>query len=373
MTGRSQSTLRCMLRLLLVPGLGPSRAGSLLRALGSPEAVLAADRESLGKVPGVSPELAGRIAGRGWDEAKVDRQLERIESGAVRLLYRWDTDYPPYLAQIYDPPPLLFLRGQPDCLSRPAIAIVGTRGPSHYGLRMARDLAAGLAGIGFTVVSGLARGIDSEAHRSALDAGGATVAVLGCGLDIDYPPENAGMAGEIAVRGAVVSEYLMGTPPEPFNFPRRNRIISGLSRGVLVVEAGQKSGALITAAFAADQNREVFAVPGDASRGLSAGANSLIKQGAKLVQSVEDVLEELGELFRHPGTAHPAADRGSELAFALSREERFVFESLSRDPQHVDELASRTGLDVPGLLGVLLRLELKLLVREHPGKLYSLC
>ncbi len=256
-------------------------------------------------------------------------------------------------------------------MNRPCLAVVGTRGPSLYGREMTKKLTTGLAAAGFTIVSGLARGIDSLAHEAALDAGGSTVAVLGCGADRIYPAENEKLAERIIENNCIISEYLMGTPPEAKNFPRRNRIISGLSRGVLVVEAGKSSGALITAAYALDQNREVFAVPGDAARGLSHGTNMLIQQGAKLVQKAADVLCELGQATAARPEGSGTQNR-QEIEPVLSREERRIFESLSREPKHVDELAESLQMDISTLLGILLRLQMKQLVREYPGKLYGL-
>ncbi|MBN2290716.1 MAG: DNA-processing protein DprA [Candidatus Glassbacteria bacterium] len=360
-----------MLRLMLVPGIGAVRLARLIETFGSAGAVLAADFDRLARVKGLGEPALQALARKHWSEREVERQVEVMESLGARPLFRHDDQYPAYLTQLYDAPPLLFVRGELEYLNRPCLAVVGTRGPSFYGREMAKSLSAGLAAAGFTIVSGLARGIDSLAHEAALDAGGTTVAVLGCGVDRIYPSENEKLAGRIVEHGCIVSEYLMGTPPEAKNFPRRNRIISGLSRGVLVVEAGKSSGALITASYALDQDREVFAVPGDAARGLSHGTNRLIQQGAKLVQTVPDVLSELGSLpAARPGCA--GQERPAALEPALSREERRVFDRLSREPVHVDELAESLEIDISILLGILLRLQMKQLVREYPGKLYSL-
>ncbi|HUU29928.1 MAG TPA: DNA-processing protein DprA, partial [archaeon] len=321
--------------------------------------------------PGLSAEVLAALSRKDWNDHQVDRQLEIMQKVGIRPLYIWQSEYPAYLGQIYDPPPLVFVRGRVEFLNLPCIAIVGTRGPSFYGRERARYLAAGLAGVGFTIISGLARGIDSTAHEAALDAGGATAAVLGSGADIVYPPENAGLAERILERGALISEYLMGTPPEARNFPRRNRLISGLSRGVLVVEADLKSGALITAAYSLEQNREVFAVPGDTNRNLSRGTNRLIQDGAKLVGSLKDILDEFGELVT--GASHGGSQLEDEKpAFTLSQDERLVFESLSREPLHVDEIAEKLNMEISRLLSILLQLRMKQLVREHPGKLYSM-
>ncbi|MEA1997342.1 MAG: DNA-processing protein DprA [Gemmatimonadota bacterium] len=369
MTDSPESCLRDMLRLMLIPRVGPVTLARLLKVMGGPGEVVRAGYEKLKRLTWLSNDVLDVICARRWNEGGVENQLERIKASDTKPLFIWQNEYPAYLAQIYDPPPMLFVRGNIESLNLPCFAIVGTRGPSLYGRQMASSLASGLSAAGFTVVSGLARGIDSIAHSEALDAGGSTLAVLGCGTDVIYPPENAGLAEKIIeTRGALVSEYLMGTRPEGQNFPRRNRLISGLSRGVLVVEGSAKSGALITAAYAADQNREVFALPGDVTRKLSHGANRLIQQGAKLVLSAGDILSEFGAWATGPAGEEPEG----RPAPSLSREERVVFDCLSNAPVHVDELAGKLGMDISAILAILLRLEVKQLIREHPGKLYSL-
>ena len=362
-------TLRDMLRLMLVPGLGTVRLTRLLDTFGSAAGLLRADFEELARVKGISEPVLQALARKHWNDSEVERQLEVLKTIGARPVFRWQDEYPVYLAQLYDAPLLIFVRGKVEHLNRPCLAVVGTRGPSLYGREMVRKLSEGLAAAGFTIVSGLARGIDSLAHVAALDAGGTTVAVLGCGADRIYPAENQKLAERIVEQGCLVSEYLMGTPPEGKNFPRRNRIISGLSRGVLVVEAGRSSGALITAAYALDQDREVFAVPGDAARNLSHGTNMLIQQGAKLVQTVADVVSELGQtkVVQPEGLGEQ-----QQVEPVLSREERRIFECLNREPKHVDELAESLEMDVSSLLAILLRLQMKQLVREYPGKLYGL-
>ena len=362
-------TLRDMLRLMLVPGLGTVRLTRLLDTFGGAAGVLKADFEELARIKGISEPVLQALARKHWNDSEVERQLEVLKTIGARPVFRWQDEYPVYLAQLYDAPLLIFVRGKVEHLNRPCLAVVGTRGPSLYGREMVRKLSEGLAAAGFTIVSGLARGIDSLAHVAALDAGGTTVAVLGCGADRIYPAENQKLAERIVEQGCLVSEYLMGTPPEGKNFPRRNRIISGLSRGVLVVEAGRSSGALITAAYALDQDREVFAVPGDAARNLSHGTNMLIQQGAKLVQTVADVVSELGQtkVVQPEGLGEQ-----QQVEPVLSREERRIFECLSREPKHVDELAESLEMDVSSLLAILLRLQMKQLVREYPGKLYGL-
>lgn len=282
-----------------------------------------------------------------------------------------DDGYPVWLRAISSPPDVLYCDGRIEPRDRQAIAIVGSRQATPYGLRMTETLARELSGAGFTIVSGLARGIDAAAHRAALEAGGRTIAVLGCGLDITYPPEHGRLREEVAANGAVVTEFPAGTPPKPSHFPQRNRIISGLSLGVVVVEAAEDSGSLITARFALEQGREVFAVPGSIDAPLSRGPHGLIKQGAKLVETVDDIVEDLlpqlettGILKRRPGLP-----KAGELP-NLSPEERLLIDQMSREPLHLDDLTERSGLTPAGVAGILLGLELKAVVRQLPGQRY---
>ena len=374
-----KENLKNLLRLLMVPGIGAVRLNRLLDHFGTPEEVLAAPKGLLNEVDGLGEFARDSLLARTWDESYVEFQLSQAEKTGVRTLARWEDEYPAMLREIYDIPPLLFVRGNLESLQTPSVAVVGTRDPSIYGSRMAKELAGGLAAAGYTVVSGLAYGVDSIAHQAALDSDGRTVAVLGSGLDWVYPSQNKDLAKKICEKGCIVSEFMMGTQPDSKNFPRRNRIISGLSLGVLVVEAGMKSGALITARYALDQNRDVFAVPGDVSRGGSHGTNRLIGEGAKLVQELKDILDELRGVSVVPLKRVPKEVQTRLLPVtrpapepSLSVEERKVYQGLSNDPMHVDELADRLGMDVSALLGVLLRLQMKSLIREYPGKLYSL-
>jgi DNA processing protein len=296
-----------------------------------------------------------------------------------------DDGYPAWLRAIPDPPAVLYCDGRIEPNDRQAIAIVGARKATPYGLRITETLARELSGVGFTIVSGLARGIDTAAHRAALEAGGRTLAVLGCGLDVDYPPGHGRLREEIAASGAVLTELAPGTPPWASNFPRRNRIISGLSLGVVVIEAAEDSGSLITARLALEQGREVFAVPGSIDAPLSRGPHGLIKQGAKLVETVDDIIEELLPQLELPLTPTLSSTRCNEGAtgapgrgkngesFAppdLSPEERRVWEQISRDPLHLDDLTERSGLTPAGTAGILLSLELKGLARQLPGQRY---
>jgi DNA processing protein len=295
----------------------------------------------------------------------LDEEMGKIERQGARVLTWDDPAYPPRLLNIYDPPPVLYVKGEILEEDQWAVAVVGTRGATVYGKEAARRIAGGLARNGLTIVSGLARGIDSEAHRAALDAGGRTIAVLGSGVDIIYPAEGRRLAQAVVERGALVSEYAIGTPPEAGNFPPRNRIISGLALGVVIVEAGERSGALITADYALDQGREVFAVPGNIFRKKSKGTNNLIQQGAKPVLSVEDVLEELNLTMVSQQAEVRAIVPENETEAAL-------LEYITADPVHVDEIGQKSGLPIAQVSSTLALMELKGMVRQVGGMNYVL-
>lgn len=357
--------LRSWLILLNVPGIGPSRLRMLVERFGAPGAALRAPIRELMSVPGVSEKTAATI--RNYrDDREIARQVAVIERVGARAISWLDPEYPERLREIHHFPPVLFLRGTLAPADARALSIVGSRAATPYGRMMAERLARDLSARGMTIVSGMARGIDSLAHRAALSGGGRTLAVLGCGVDVVYPPENAELQKAIVQNGAVISEFPMGTQPEGPNFPRRNRIISGLSLGVVVVEAGEGSGALLTAEYARDQNREVFAVPGNVNVPKSRGTNELIKQGAKLVGTVEDVLEELtgvlGESPR-PGAPPPISDD-------LPPDERSVLEVLSETPKHIDTICAEAGFPPSRTLSALLSLELSGLVQQRSGKVF---
>jgi DNA processing protein len=284
-----------------------------------------------------------------------------------------DERYPAWLRAIPNPPDVLYCDGLVEPQDRQAVAIVGARQATPHGLRATETLARELSGAGFTIVSGLARGIDAAAHRAALEAGGRTIAVLGCGLDVNYPSEHARLREEIAGCGAVLTEFPTGTPPKPLHFPQRNRIISGLSLGVVVVEAAEDSGSLITARLALEQGREVFAVPGSIDAPLSRGPHGLIKQGAKLVETVDDIVEELLPQLETVGVPkrRPVLSKAAEIP-NLSPEEHLVMDQMSRDLLHLDDLTERSGLTPARVAGILLALELKGVVRQLPGQRYCL-
>jgi len=350
---------RSWLALRMVRGIGPVVYQEVLRAFGSPDAVLRAGYESLVRT-GVRPELAGAISAFN-DWATVDEQLERLARCGARLITWDDSTYPANLRHIHDPPPFLFVLGEFQVSDRLAVAVVGSRRVSSHGRRMARELAGGLSREGVAVVSGLARGTDAEAHWTVLRAGGRTIAVLGSGIDVIYPSEHHALARAIANQGAVVSELWMGTKPDADNFPARNRIISGLSLGTVIVEATEKSGSLITARFAAEQGREVFAVPGPIGENTR-GTHRLIRDGARLTEKVDDILEEIApQLLQTPG-GRPAVQ--------LSGREATVFEAVTADAVHIDTVILKTGITAGEVLPILLNLELKGAVQQLPGKFF---
>ena len=354
---KDERDLLYWLALGSIPGIGAHTCKRLLLHFGSPKSVFEASLSDLLSVEGVGEEMARRIKGfNRWKE--VDEELRAARRKGVDIVTLGDDRYPGMLREIYDPPPYLYVMGRL-LGDEKAIAIVGSRSATPYGLGIAYRMAMDLASLGFTIVSGMARGVDSEAHRGALKAGGRTVAVLGCGVDIVYPPEGRGLYREIAKEGAVLSELPLGTPPYGRNFPRRNRIISGLCLGVLVVEATLKSGSLITAGFALEQGREVFAIPGSITSGRSRGTNLLIKKGAKLVEDVDDILE---EVCQWKGRI------GDEVV--LTERERLVYEALE-GPCHIDIIIERTGLRAEEVSPVLVSLEAKGLVAQYPGKVFS--
>ena len=348
--------------LSMVPQLGPIGCRRLLESFGSPEGIFSAAAKELAKIPGIREKTISFITTQAR-HLDISSQLRWIKENKIKLLTPADAGYPPNLINIYDPPFLLYVKGELKEEDEKAVAIVGTRRCTIYGKITARRLARDIARQGITIVSGMARGIDTAAHQGALEVSGRTVAVLGCGLDIVYPRENRKLMEEISRSGAVISEFPPGTRPEARNFPRRNRIISGLSLGVVVVEAPSHSGALITADFALEQGREVFAVPGNISGPYSKGTNRLIKEGAKLIEKDSDVLEELNLFFS--GENEP-----QKSLLDLSEEEKEVFQQLSQELRHIDELIKECSFP-PGKVGeILMKLQIKGLVRELPGKMF---
>ncbi|MFH2056008.1 MAG: DNA-processing protein DprA [bacterium] len=349
--------------LQTVPGIGARRYQILIGKFGAPDIALAASVAELRRLPDIGEKLIDALKTQvDWDTA--ERQLEQLEKSNGRLLTLIDPEYPAQLRAIYDPPPLLFVRGSFQPEDQQAVAIVGSRTCTSYGRQIAERLAIGLVERGMTIVSGLARGIDSLAQGGAIKAGGRTIGVLGCGLDVVYPPENERLYDAVAESGALVSEFFFGVKPDKHNFPSRNRIISGLSLGVIVIEAGKSSGALLTAKHALEQNREVFAVPGNISSAASVGTNDLLKQGAIPVTNTADVLLALGfDPHGKPQTRKaPPPD--------LPETESLIWKELSDQPTQVDKLAASLNLPVADVLTKLLTLEMSGLVRQLPGKLF---
>jgi DNA processing protein len=365
------------LALTMVPGLGTRKASQLIESYRTPEAVFRASSSDLEGF-GLSGSIARSIAGGCAFDDAVDQQQKAREQG-VAVIPIADARYPPRLREIYDPPVVLFARGRTELLQSPMLGVVGTRRPTPYGSAVAEKLAADLALAGITITSGMARGIDTTAQRSTLTVGGNTVAVFGCGVDLVYPAENRKLATELVEKGLLISEFPMGAPAYPQNFPIRNRIISGMSVGVLVVEGAQYSGSAITARMALDQQREVFAVPGSILSKMSWGPNLLIKQGAKLVQDWNDVLEDLPDTVRRE-----LARRGRErllpgldgevvtdtVSPELSRTSRDVLGRLQVDkPTHTDELLeSMEGCSSSEIIAALFDLEMLGLIKQLPGR-----
>jgi DNA processing protein len=348
-----------------VPLVGNVTFRRLLERFDTPEQALKAPEGELAQVRGLNAAVIASIRHHDYREY-AERECEKVAKAGARVVDFLSGEYPKVLLEIPDPPPFLYMRGSLEGIE-PALAIVGSRRASSYGMMTTARLAGELAGNGVTVVSGMARGVDTAAHRGALNSGGRSVGVLGCGIDVVYPPENSALFAEMALRGALISEFPMGTLPLAENFPRRNRIISGISRGVLVVEAAEKSGSLITAEYALEQGREVFAVPGNINFSSSRGANRLIKQGAKLVESVEDILEELPQ-------RQGAIASGSSPAsgFCLTPQEAALYTLLAGSPLHIDDIIVKSGLTVGDVSAILLRLELKGAIMQLPGKIFAI-
>lgn len=362
--------LKYWLAINTIEKLGPVTIKKLLDRFGDIEKVWRADPGDIQKIDGLN-KAAAKAFLENRDKIDLESEIEKVAKNNIKVFTLEDEEYPGNLKNIYDPPPVIYVKGNILKADLKAIAIVGTRRASRYGLEFAGKLAAELASAGITVISGLALGIDTSAHKGALSAGGRTIAVLGCGVDIVYPPQNRGLAGEIEQSGAIVSEFPMGTGTEKGNFPRRNRIISGLSLGVIVVEGHFDSGAMITAKYAVDQGREVFAVPGNVQLDQSKGPHWLIKQGAKLVENVEDVLEELN-LKLPTSNLKIKSQMPKAKPDNLSPEEDKIYSSLSFEPKHLDVITNDTGLPVHRVSSHLMMMEIKKIVRQLPGKMFVL-
>ena len=389
---------KSLIHLNLIPGIGNLTIRRLLAAFGSAERSVAATSEELAQIDGLTPDVRRQLID-GKSHAPLAQEIELIERHQCRIVTINDDTYPPLLKQIDDPPVLLYIIGDFPPQDAPSIAIVGSRSPTEYGKTISQQLSHQLAERGITVVSGFARGIDTCVHRGALEAGGDTIAVFGCGLSIIYPETNRALATEITESGALISEFPMTMPPRGRNFPRRNRVISGLTLGTLVVEASERSGSLITARHAAEQGREVFAVPGQIFSGVSRGTHSLINQGATLINSVDDLLDALpqnytkivgqtsSEATRQPP---PRRDRGSKRPNSTSRpqpveekstpavqpktnlnltpDEQAVLSAIDTSEVHIDQITRVTQLPIGKVSSLLVMLELKGIVQQLPGK-----
>lgn len=361
------------LKLKLVPGLGNRSVLRLLEAFGSPENIFCAGLKDL-MASGVTRQAALEALAARRFFCDPEAEWPRLKARNIRLLCLGDADYPSNLSTIPDPPAVLFVSGTIEPRDLVSIAVVGSRFASPAGILFTQSLCSDLASSGITVVSGFAVGIDSAAHRGAISVKGRTLAVLGCGLDYNYPSINADLKRELCLSGALLTEFTLGTPPAPGNFPARNRIISGLSLGVVVVEAAERSGSLITARFALEQGREVFAVPGVAQSLRSTGSHRLLKQGAKLAECAEDILEEIRPLIRTGRMPVPDLPPSPDAVEAElpKGEESILLRIMDKVPKHIDEIANGAGMPVHRAAAILLALELKGLVSQLPGK-YFIC
>lgn len=348
-----------------VPDIGPVTAKKLLAIYKKPEAVFKAPYKELANIRGIGPAKAKNIKGySSWE--RIDNQLEKLDATGIKIITFSNKDYPETLKNIEDAPIALYIKGTIQKEDRYAVAVVGSRNYSPYGKLAAEKLSSELSSMGFTIVSGMARGIDTLAHTAAINSGGRSIAVLGSGIDVPYPPENRGLMEKLSASGCVISEFPPGTPPERENFPKRNRIISGLSLGVLVVEATADSGSLITASCALEQGKEVFAVPGNINSVNSKGTNDLIKKGAKLAQSAEDVIEELAPVLRGYIRTREKAN------IELSVEEKRLCDIMTAEPKHVDMLSRESKMPAQKVLGILLSLELNGIAKQAEGKKFFL-
>jgi DNA processing protein len=358
--------VHALLHLYSVPRIGPHKIRTLIANFKTAENVLNASARELITVQGIDKKLASNILHHTNGEKFADEQLKRLNKLGGRIVTVWDKEYPDLLRKIFDPPAILFVLGKFKEADTRSIAIVGTRHPTPYGHSVAENLTRDLSAHTITIVSGLARGIDTIVHSTALKCGTRAIAVIGSGLDVIYPPENKKLLEHIVEEGVVVSEFPMGTKPDAPNFPRRNRIISGLALGTIVVESAEDGGALITATTALDQNREVFAVPGNITEKRSDGPNKLIREGrAKLITCVQDIFDELASQL------HLSFDQNNITPqIVLTPTEQSLFRFLSDVPIHIDALTDKMDIPAPEALVTLLSLEFKGVVRQLPGKMF---
>lgn len=360
-------TQRDWLTLHFVPGLGAAGLQKLVETFGSASSALGARRSELLQVSGLRAEAVTTIVNQPpYQEAEAE--LKQIERLGINLVCFGDPDYPALLANIYKPPMILYVKGDTGVLRQDGLAVVGSRAATSYGLKIAREMSRKLAAQGLVIFSGLALGIDTAAHAGTLDVSGKTVAVLGCGLDVCYPKSNYRLAEQITEVGALVSEYRLGTQPDAFRFPERNRIISGLGRGVLVVEAAQRSGSLITARLALDEGREVFAIPGRVDSAKSAGTHRLLQEGAKLVGGIDDILDEMGWVPLNASNSEKPVEQPAPEQIAP--DESQILALLDVYPKHIDLIITQARLGAAKVNEILLRLELNGLIEALPGQQY---
>lgn len=358
-----------LVALNLIGNVGPIRVRQLLEHFGDPAAILGAPRHELLRVHGIGEEVAQAIAS--WDKTvDLQAELKRIEEFGCRIVTQADAEYPELLRQIYDPPIVLYVRGQLLPKDKNSVAMVGSRMTTHYGLETARKLAYQLAYLGVTVVSGGARGIDSAAHQGALSGKGRTIAVLGTGINICWPPENKQLYDRMVENGALITQFPFNRPGDKQSFPIRNRIVAGMTLGTVVVEANLTSGALITSNFANEYGRQVFAVPGRIDSPRSKGCHDLIKKGAKLCEGAEDILSEFEYLFPPSNKPASPAETGQLPALELSEHEQRVYDTLGEEQLSIDEVIRQSGLPASAASVALLSLEMKRIIRQLPGKIF---
>lgn len=358
--------LEAIVALNMAGGIGSTRLNKLVEYLGSPEEILRTSRDKLTAVYGIGEKIADAIVTLKKEE--IENEIDLAGKSGFKIITIEDSGYPSNLKNIFDPPLVLYVKGELRPEDSLAIGVVGSRRASFYGLSQAEKFSFELAASGFTVISGMARGVDTYSHKGALKSGGRTIAVIGSGFNHLYPAENKDLAEEISKNGAVISEFSLNTKPLPQNFPRRNRLISGMSLGVLVVEAAKNSGALITADFALEQNREVFAIPGKIDSYTSSGTNDLIKEGAKLTTDIFDIL---GEFNLSPAVYKKDLVKNQEV-LKNSQEEK-LFNLISFQPVQLEELVGKSDFNIPEITTMLLNLQIRKLVRQLPGKQFVRC
>lgn len=351
-----------ILNLLQVPGMGPHRVRLLVNHFPREEKFESLSTTDLCQIDGFDIKLAKSIK-QYFKSGFGEQQIEGLGKLKTSIVSFWDDEYPQLLKKIYDPPVLLYIKGKPLETAMDGVAVVGTRRVTEYGRTVTKRLSSGLAGKGITIVSGLARGVDTEAHKAAVEVGGKTIAVFGSGIDFIYPAENRKLADKILDHGSLISEFPLGTQPDAGNFPQRNRIISGLSHATVVIEAGHRSGAILTALNAVDQNRDLFAAPGRITDQQSKGCNRLIRNGAVPVKDADQIINHI-----QPRCFHPLEPRQEIIELDISSEERNILNVLSNDPTHIDDLSQLMDMGVSKLLTKLLEMELKGLVRQLAGK-----